>query len=379
VTSSSGPDPSAVEAQALVKIVSADGKRSVGIDYALIDISKSVLAYVADTVMEPSMGTIGIAKDKAPALSLGVGDVVQVAVFEAQAGGLFIPSDAGSRPGNFISLPQQTIGHDGTITVPYAGRIRASGRAVAVVQADIERRLADRAIDPQVVITKINGSSAEVSILGDVNTPSRIELTDAGARLLDVIAKAGGLRYPNIETTVTLQRHGRLATIRYKRLSVTPSENIFAAPGDSILVERERRTFLAFGASGGNGRIDFEETTLTLAEALGKAGGLLDSRADASQVMLYRQSPKALLVKLGVDVSRFPDETVPVIFRANLKDPSAFFAIQKFPMQDKDAIYISNSSSVEIIKFLGLLNAFTSTISGVSNDALDTKDAIRHL
>ncbi len=88
------------------------------------------------------MGTIGGGRGAAPALPLGVGDVVQVAIFESQAGGLFIPAEAGSRPGNFINLPQQTISRDGTISVPYAGRIKAAGRAVENVQAEIEDRLA---------------------------------------------------------------------------------------------------------------------------------------------------------------------------------------------------------------------------------------------
>jgi len=377
-TSSSGPDAKAIEVGAALKVTSAYGKRSVGIDYALVDITNSVLAYASDTVAEPSMGTIGGGRGAAPALPLGVGDVVQVAIFESQAGGLFIPAEAGSRPGNFINLPQQTISRDGTISVPYAGRIKAAGRAVENVQAEIEDRLANRAIEPQVLITRISSRSAEVSVLGDVNNPRRVELTDAGDRLLDVISEAGGLSSPNVETTVTLQRHGRSAKIRYSRLSSTPSENIYVAPGDTVLIERERRTFVAFGASGFNGRFDFEETSLSLSEGLGKAGGLLDSRADAEQVMLYRIAPKALLTKLGVDVSRFPGDMAPVIFRANLKDPSAMFALQKFPMQDKDIIYISNSNSVEITKFLNLVNTVTSTVSGVSGDAINTRDAIRN-
>ena len=376
-TSSSGPDARAVEDGATVKVVSADGKRSVGIDYVLVDITKAVLAFVSETVTEPSMGTIGSSRSGAPALPLGVGDVVQVAIFESQAGGLFIPADAGSRPGNYVTLPQQTIGRDGTISVPYAGRIRAVGRSVESVQADIEDRLANRAIEPQALITKVSSRSAEVSVLGDVNDPQRIALSDAGERLLDVISEAGGLSSPNIETTVTLQRRGRAAKIRYSRLSSTPSENIYVAPGDTVLVERERRTFLAFGAAGGNGRFDFEETALTLGEGLGKAGGLLDSRADAAQVMLYRATPKTFLAKMGIDASRFAGDTVPVIFRANLKDPSALFAIQKFPMQDKDTIYVSNSASVEITKFLNLVNSVTTTVSGVTGDATNTRDNIR--
>lgn len=88
---------------------------------------------------------------------------------------------------------------------------------------------------------------------------------------------------------------------------------------------------------------------------------------------------KSFLSKLGVDTAKFAGDTVPVIFRANLRDPGAFFAVQKFPMQDKDVIYVSNSDSVEVLKFLEILNSVTSTASGVTSDAVSTRDAIRDL
>jgi protein involved in polysaccharide export with SLBB domain len=60
-------------------------------------------------------------------ITLGIGDVVSITIFEAEAGGLFVPGDA-QRPGNFVTLPDQIVGSDGNITVPYAGTIRAAGR-----------------------------------------------------------------------------------------------------------------------------------------------------------------------------------------------------------------------------------------------------------
>jgi polysaccharide export outer membrane protein len=49
--------------------------------------------------------------------------VVSVTIFEAEAGGLFVPSEAGARPGNFVTLPEQIVDSNGNITVPYAGTI----------------------------------------------------------------------------------------------------------------------------------------------------------------------------------------------------------------------------------------------------------------
>lgn len=377
VTAASGPDSGKVESQATVKVTSAKGKGVVGIDYALVDINKSVLPFLKETTATTLSGGFGGGKGSAPALPMGVGDVVQVAIFESQAGGLFIPSDAGSRPGNYITLPNQTIDRDGNISVPYAGKIRAAGRTPEVVQADIEERLANRAIEPQALITKVSSRSAQVAVLGDVKNPSKIQITEAGDRVLDVISEAGGLSSPGVETYITLSRRGKSARIHYDYLTKTPAENIFVAPGDTIMVDRERRTYLAFGASGSNGRFDFEEADLKLSDALGKAGGLLDSRADPAQVLLYRVVDRDFLTKLNVDTSKFSTNEIPVIFRANLRDPSAFFAVSKFPMQDKDIIFVTNSQATELYKFLDLIGSVPATAGNVSSDALATRNNIR--
>jgi protein involved in polysaccharide export with SLBB domain len=49
-------------------------------------------------------------------ITLGVGDVVSVTIFEAEARGLFVPSEAGARPGNFVTLPEQIVDSNGNIT-----------------------------------------------------------------------------------------------------------------------------------------------------------------------------------------------------------------------------------------------------------------------
>lgn len=378
-TSASGPGSKNIESQAAVKITSAKGdkKGKVGIDYALIDINSSVLAYLGETPQNSFAGGFGGGRGGPPSLLIGAGDIVQLSIFESQAGGLFIPADAGTRPGNYVTLPSQTVDRNGYISVPYAGRVLAGGRTTEQIQSDIEERLANRAIEPQVLITKVSTRSAQVAVLGDVNDPSKIEITEAGDRILDVISEAGGLSAPTAESYITLLRNGRSARINYDYLTETPAENIYVLPGDTIMVDRERRTYTAFGASGVNGRIDFEETDLTLADALAKAGGLLDTRADPAQVFLYRIANRDLLTKLGADTSRFASDEVPVIFRANLRDPAAFFATKKFAMQDRDIIYITNSAATELYKFLDLVGSVPATASNVSGDALATRNNIR--
>jgi polysaccharide export outer membrane protein len=376
-TPRSGPDHKAIETQATVKVLAA--KKKVGIDYALIDVTKPIAATFDYSLVTSLKKGFGGGKGPAPDIMLGVGDVVSVSIFEAQAGGLFIPEDAGSRPGNYITLPKQTVDRTGMISVPYAGGVKASGRPVGEVQADIERRLANRAIEPQVVITTEVSRSNVVSILGDVNSPAQLDLSPAGERVLDIIARAGGINAPGYETYVTIERHGRKATVLFRTLVDYPDENIFVRPGDTVFVNRERRTYLAFGATGLTGRFDFADSNLTLGEALGQAGGLIDDRAEPAEVFLYREVDRKTLTKLGVDVSHFSGEMVPTVFRANLRDPAMFFATQEFKMQDKDIIYISNAASVELSKVLEVINGVSNTTANVPRNALTTKRSIKNL
>ena len=373
----SGPDHKAIASQALVYDKGDGAKPS--LNYALFDLTPRVLSYFPQQKQQTFTRGFGAGRRGAPTLPLGVGDVVEVTLFESSAGGLFIPAEAGSRPGNFISLPQQMVDSDGTITIPYAGRLVAAGRTTAQVQSDIIARLKDRAIEPQVVINLVRSRSSEIAVLGDVNSPNKLELNPGGERVLDVLSRAGGISSPNRETTITLQRNGATATVPFDLLLSTPRENIYVYPGDVVFANRDRRTFLAFGASGLNGRVDFEDSDLTLAEAVAKAGGLLDSRADPGQVFLYRLVPPETISGLGVPVTAKSGKGFPVIIRVNMRDPSTYFLAQQFPMADKDILYVSNADSVEVVKFLDIINSVTSGTAGPVVDAVAISEGIKDL
>lgn len=354
-------------------------KKAAQSNYVLIDLTEAVLSYFPKEKSQSLATGFGPTRRGLPDLPLGIGDIVEVTLFESAAGGLFVPAEAGSRPGNFITLPPQTVSANGTISVPYAGQIQVAGRTTDQVQHDIETRLQDRAIEPQAVINLVQRRSSQMSVLGDVNKPDKLEITPAGERVLDMISRAGGITSPPLETTVTLQRGRTKATVAFNTLISDPRENILVYPNDTVYVSRERRTFLAFGASGLNGRIDFEEAGLSLAEGVGKAGGLLDFRADPRQVFLYRLVSPEILAKMGVPVTVKGSEGFPVIFRVNLRDPSGLFLARQFPMQDKDIIYVSNSDSVELSKFFDFINSTTSGTAGPLIDAAAAKTAVRVL
>jgi polysaccharide export outer membrane protein len=375
----SGPSRRIVESEATATLSNSTAGSI--LEYALVDLNRVVLPLITDAGPGSLLRTFGAGHGPVPEIKVGVGDTIQVTLFEAQAGGLFIPTDAGARPGNFVALPNQTVDSKGYITVPYAGQIQVLNRGTPAIQKEIVDRLKNRAIEPQAVVSIVSQTSTQVTVIGDINNPGKISINPAGDRVLDAISRAGGIRSPGYEEFVTLQRHALKGTVYFMNLVKNPHENVFVEPGDTLYVYDYQRAFMAFGATGASGQFKFLQEDVTLSDAVGKAGGLLDSRAEPGQVFVYRIEQRSTLEKMGVDVSNFAADRddIPTIFRVNFRDPSGFFAARKFPMRDNDIIYVDNADQVEITKFLNMLTTVTGATSSVANDAASTKGSVLYL
>ena len=352
-----------------------------GPDYGLVPLNPETVAILHK--YEPK-GLAGAFTDRRPPVGIvfGIGDVVSVTIFEAAAGGLFIPAEAGVRPGNYVTIPDQSVDNDGFITVPCAGQIKAAGRTALDIQQAIIQRIGNRAIEPQAVVAMASQRTSLISVLGEVNSPARYPASASGAedRVLDAITRAGGIKGQGFETWVMLERAGKRATVPFENLVYAPENNVYVRPGDRIYVYREQQKFMAFGASGQSGEFNFDAWRINLGEAVGKAGGLLDSQADPGAVFMYRREPREVAAQLGIDVSRFTTETIPVIFSVNLRDPGGFFLATKVMMKNQDILYVSNAKSVDATKFLQFLRTIMATggdAVALSNNALIFRNNVK--
>jgi polysaccharide export outer membrane protein len=362
-----GPTSDAVNANATAGVRSA-----APLPYALVDITADTIGFLSQPNLITFKGTFTDKRPK-PTQVVGVGDVLNISIFEAAPGGLFTPGQsAGARPGNFVDLPPQAVDQKGSIYVPYAGEIPAAARTIPDIQQAVVARLRNRAIEPQVVISLNQQHASVVSVLGDVNRPGVLALNSVGERLLALIARAGGPKFEAIESYVTLQRDGRRVKVLLSRVVYDPRENIFIRPNDVIFVAREAPTFTALGALnqnvfGFNSEIPFDVETLTLAQAMGKAGGLNDQQSDPSEIYVYRYEDRHFLEKLGVDSTRFTFDRVPTIYRLNLRDPSGMLLAAGFQMRSKDVMYVANARVVDYYKLLLLINNTTSAVRNVNS------------
>jgi polysaccharide export outer membrane protein len=332
--------------------------------YDVVDVSAYVVSALLAQPEESFHRRFG--KDgKPPAPKIGIGDTISVSIWEAAGGGLFGTSPiAGVSPGSrTVTIPDQVVGADGGVSVPFAGRVPVAGRSTVDVQHEIEHRLAEKAIEPQVIVTISKSVTNAATVSGEVVTGARVPLSVNGDRLLDVIALAGGAKAPVYNTFVRLSRHGVTVTIPMERLVSDPVENLYALPGDILTLVQVPQTFAVLGATGQNAQVNFSADRITLAEALAKAGGLLDLRSDPAGVFLFRFEPPAIVTALNApQLGTGPDRSSPVVYRLDMSDANAYFLAQRFPVEDKDVIYVANARLNELQKFFTLLNTLTGPV-----------------
>jgi polysaccharide export outer membrane protein len=289
---------------------------------------------------------------------IGPGDVIEVTIWETPPALLFSTVSPGSptmtSATNGVTLPAQMVASDGTIAIPFAGRVTVKGHTTEQIEAAVVRQLKGKANLPQVLVSVTKNNASNVTVVGDVTTSTMMPLTPKGERLLDALAFAGGVKQPVDRMAVQLSRGNVTAAMPLDSIIRDPKQNVMLKPGDVVTALFQPQSFSVLGATGKNDEITFEAQGISLAQALARSGGLNDNRADARGVFVFRFEDAKLVDPKGQSV-KSTNGTIPVVYEIDLRDPAAFFVTQNFPVQDHDVIYVTNSPGAELRKFLSYI------------------------
>ncbi len=288
---------------------------------------------------------------------VGAGDVIEVSIWEAPPATLFSNSSVDPRAqasARAVTLSDLLVDNEGTIRIPFAGRVQASGQTLGAIEAQIVKRLTGKANQPEVLVRLVKNTSLNATVVGEVNTSVRFPLSPSGEKLLDAIAAAGGVRQSVNKITIQLTRGKDVFAMPLDSIIRDPRQNVPLIRGDVITALYQTNSFTALGATGKNEEVPFEAQGISLAQALGRSGGLQDSRSDARGVFIFRFEPKPAL-KWATEPVTTADDLVPVVYRIDLKNPNSFFVMQGFAINNKDLLYVSNAPAAELQKFLNVV------------------------
>ncbi len=330
---------------------------------SIVDVDASVVTTLSNS-QEPTLkGAFGDYRPPGEQ-RIGIGDGVQITLWEAGSGGLFSsPAVDRSSPGTRSAvIPAQVVARDGSITVPFAGRVEVTGRTPPEVERVIVQRLSDKAIDPQALVTVVQNVSNTVTIIRDGGGGARVPLNVRGDRLLEVLASTGGSTPAAMsDVAVQIARDGRTMRVPMAAVLADAQQNIYLRPGDVVTLFHDPQSFSASGALGRNGLVAFDTAALSLDQALAKAGGLQDERADPAGVYVIRFEEQALAsrVKPGSEALAVGGK-VPTLYHVDLRNPGTIFLSRQFPVRNNDIVYVANASFSDVQKVFNLVNLLLS-------------------
>lgn len=302
---------------------------------------------------------------------IGVGDLLSVSIWENLEDGLF--TSAGSKQ---AVIPSVRVDEDGTIAVPYVGRIRAAGLRPFDIQEAIRKRLEEQTLQPEVLVGRAEIASRAVTVQGSIGAPGVYPLTLHQDRLLSLLASAGLSADAEELTEVTIRRGDASASGWLDMVYEDPGANLALRSGDTIIVNRRNWAFNAFGAVGRTGRQQFQTRDMSLLDAISAMGGLNAQNANPTGVFLFRREEPAVLSQLtrldetahGLDdelLARF-DGPQPVVYQLELNRSEALFLAGEFKMRDGDTIYVTEAPYAAWRKVLSVIIPTLGTAGSVS-------------
>lgn len=280
-----------------------------------------------------------------PTARIARGDLLSITVWENIDEGLLNPTGVGATP-----LPTVKVDERGMIFIPYVGLVKAEGKTLQQLRAEVRRQLSTKTLNPQVDVLPGDSRGRIISVQGAVNSPGLYPIEEPTRRLLPMLARAGGIAGDPETIRIQLRRGDLSGEIWLQDLYDDPRNNIPLRAGDAVIAERDRRIFTALGALRGPSTQNFPTRELSVARALGTVGGLIDQTADPTGVFLFREEPVEIAQRL------FPEkqitEPVEVAYLIDLTEPAGMFHARDFMMRDRDTLYVTNAPFTKWQKIL---------------------------
>lgn len=321
--------------------------------YVLIDVNAATAsrlsgatqaAGVLDTTRLPQGHAFG---------RIGSGDMLKVTLWEPNPNGTTLLD----HPGLDIAA---RVGPDGSISLPYVGRLRVGGRTPGQVEADVRGRLASESHGMQAAVLVTEDATNAVMVQGEVARPGRYPITTGGRGLLDVLSLAGGARTPNHQAMVRVTRGNASVTRSLSNIVRDNSFDIALEPGDRVLVVPREQYFYAFGAVSRAGEQPYNADEITLSRTLARISGLAENRANPGGVFIYRRQSAELTRQVMVGTPAPEQDLTQVVYRFDLRDPAGFFVANNFQVLPSDLLYVSESFISQAAKILQLIVGFSS-------------------
>jgi protein involved in polysaccharide export with SLBB domain len=194
------------------------------------------------------------------------------------------------------------VASDGTIAFPYIGMVKAKGRDLSEIEAEITKRLREGYINFAVVSVKLEQSlKRQIYVLGEVNRALHFDFLE-NLTVLNAITIAGDLTMYGRYGSAKIRRK-QTGKSGYQEIDVdlksSQGRDMLLQPDDILIVER--KTFFVRGETGRVGEFPLERDTTVLI-AITMAGDLTPNGHYGSAKIRRKQNGKSEYQEIDIDL-----------------------------------------------------------------------------
>ena len=155
---------------------------------------------------------------------------------------------SGGGGGQNLSLTGYLVSPQGTINFPVLGTVEVEGLTRTSIQEKLQKQIAEYVRDPVVDVRIVNFN---VTVLGEVGAPGRVQITDGRVTMPELLAMSGDITYNGKRENIKIIREvNGVKTVGY--IDMTESD-LFDSPfyylkqNDLVYVEPTYRTVKSAG------------------------------------------------------------------------------------------------------------------------------------
>ena len=295
-----------------------------------------------------------LARQKGPASNvLRVGDALNLTIWDNAENSLIIGQDQRS-----TDVARVEIEPNGTVFVPYVDEVRVVGLTAGEARKLIQDKMTMIAPSAQVQLEHVEGVANSVDLVSGVAMPGPKALPNRNFSILSLISLGGGIS-PSIKNPIVrLVRDGRTYEIPAAALFADPEKNVIVRGGDQIMIDEDRRFFVALGATAREELVFFDKEKISGIEAVSMLGGVNDSRANPAGLLVMREYAKSQLRSDG----KGPEKQY-VVFTMDMTSADGIFGARNFHIHPGDTVMATESA----VKPAQSLMALVGSVFGLSN------------
>lgn len=219
------------------------------------------------------------------------------------------------------------VSPDGMIQFPFVGVVKVAGLTEYQVRSLLAQRLAPYLNNPQLTVRIQAYRSGRVYVDGEVRNPGLLTINDIPMTLPEAVNRAGGFTVDADRSSLILTRNGVETPINLPQLTrsgINPG-HILLQNGDLLrVVNRQDSKVFLLGDVYAPRAQPLQDGQLTLAQALGEAGGVNPETSNPRQVYVIRKG----------------DNGKAEIYHLDAGSPTAYVLASDFELKARDVVFV---------------------------------------